>query len=696
MLSAEADNSVPGHAAKRAAWLRAELNRHNHLYHVLSHPEISDEEYDALMRELRRLEEAHSQLRTPDSPTQRTGAPPAPEFRQVEHPVPLLSLSNVFSPEELAAWHKRVLDLLGAGQVDMTCELKVDGLALAVTYESGVLARAATRGDGVRGEDVTQNVRTIRAVPLRLSSRNVPGIVELRGEVYFPKAQFSRFNDEREAAGLPRYVNARNSASGSLRQLDSRETAKAPLDMYFYGIGYLRGGEMPATQWDLLQTLREWGCKVNDWARQARSLGEVTAAYEDARSRRDSLPLGIDGVVVKVDRLDFQQRLGYVGREPRWATAYKFPAEQAVTRLRKISVNVGRTGSLNPFAELEPVFVGGVTVSSATLHNEDDVRRKDIREGDLVIVQRAGDVIPQVAGPAPGNERGPDSRPYSVPGACPRCGQPVFRDEGEAVVRCVNARCPAQFERLLMHFASRGAMDIEGLGEKVAIALITAGLVTDVADVYTLKESREQLAGLNLANEAGAGGEKRRLGEKRADTVLAGIELSKSRPLDRVLMSLGIPHIGSENASLLARNFKSLNSLMLATAEELDAVEGIGPEIASAVAAWSANPVNREVVAKLRAAGVNPVDQTPEPPADHPLRGKTVVITGTLQKYSRQQAQDAVKAAGGKAASSVSKKTDYVVVGQEAGSKADDARRLGVRTISEAEFASLLAGGEAH
>ncbi len=676
----------------RAEWLRAELNRHNYLYHVLQRPEVSDEAYDALMQELRRIEAAYPSLVTADSPTQRVGAAPSPEFREVTHPQPLLSLGNVFSVEELAAWHKRVLDLLEVSQVDMVCELKVDGLALAVAYANGVIARAATRGDGTRGEDVTPNVRTIRTVPLRLLADSPPRTVELRGEVFFPRAPFDRFNDTREAVGLPRYVNPRNAASGALRQLDSGETAKAPLDVYFYGIGYVEDGEAPPTQWDALQAIKAWGGKVHDWTRRAKSLDEVVAAYEAARSLRDSLPFGIDGVVVKVDLLDNQRRLGVVGREPRWATAYKFPAEQAVTRIRKISVNVGRTGSLNPFAELEPVFVGGVTVSSATLHNEDDVRRKDIREGDLVVVQRAGDVIPQVVGPAPGNVRGPDSAPYSLPPACPRCAQAVFREPGEAVVRCVNARCPAQFERLLQHFASRGAMDIEGLGEKVAVALIGAGLVADVADIYTLKDKREQLGGLNLAGDTGADGEKRRLGEKRADLVLAGVERSKARPLDRVAVSLGIPHIGSENAALLARAFRSLDGLQAASEAELDAVEGVGPEIASSVAAWFANPVNREVVAKLKKAGVNPVDTTPAPPVDHPLHGKTVVVTGRLARYSRQEAQDLVKARGGKAAGSVSKKTDFVLAGEDAGSKLEDARRLGVRTITEAEFGELLEG----
>jgi DNA ligase (NAD+) len=678
-------------ATRRAAVLRDELNRHNYLYHVLQKPEVSDEEFDALFAELKSIEETFPQLRTADSPTQRVGAAPSPEFGAVVHPVPLLSLGNVFTDVDLGAWHRRVLDLLGVSQVDMICELKIDGLALAVTYENGILVRAATRGDGARGEDVTANIRTIKAVPLRLRRADTPRVVEVRGEVYFPKEPFDRYNDDREAAGLPRYVNPRNAASGALRQLDSRETAKAPLDMFFYAIGYVEDGAMPGTQWDLLEVLKSWGCKVNDWARQARSLDEVIAAYEVAKSQRDELPFGIDGVVIKVNRLDYQQRLGFVGREPRWATAYKFPAEQAVTRLKRISVNVGRTGSLNPFAELEPVFVGGVTVSQATLHNEDDVKRKDIREGDLVVVQRAGDVIPQVVGPAPANVRGPDSRPYSIPAKCPRCGQPTYRGPGEAVVRCVNARCPAQFERLLVHFASRGAMDIEGLGEKVAIALIASGLVADVADIYALPVKRERLVELNLAGDGDGQGEKRRLGEKRADTLLAGVERSKSRPLDRLILALGLPHIGSENAVLLARNFKRMDRLMSASAEELDAIEGIGPEIANATAAWAANPVNREVVARLKAAGVDPVDSTPETPADHVLRGRTVVITGTLQRLSRQQAQDAVKERGGKAASSVSKKTDYVVVGADAGSKADDARRLGVRMITEEEFEELLA-----
>jgi DNA ligase (NAD+) len=669
---------VPRAVSVRAAHLRSELNRHNHLYYVLSAPEVSDAKYDALMNELRAVEREHPSLLTPDSPTQRAGAPPSPEFREVAHPVPLLSLSNVFSDEEFNAWHARVLNLLGVEAVDLTCELKIDGLALALTYEGGVLARAATRGDGARGEEVTANIRTIRSVPLRLLDDASPGVVEVRGEVYFPKQPFDRFNDSRAAAGLPRYVNPRNAASGALRQLDSRETAKAPLDMYCYSIGYVEGAPMPPTQHEVLGALRRWGCKVNGWARVARTVADATAAFNEAKASRDSLPFGIDGVVFKVDRIDFQQRLGYVGREPRWATAYKFPAEQAVTRLNRISINVGRTGSLNPFAELAPVFVGGVTVSSATLHNEDDIRRKDIREGDMVIVQRAGDVIPQVVGPAPENVRGADSKPYSAPESCPRCGQHAFRDEGEAVVRCVNSRCPAQFERLLEHFAARHAMDIEGLGEKLAVSLIAAGLVADIADVFTLKDRREKLL------------EVERMGEKRADNLLKGIEAALARPLDRVVVALGIPHIGTENAALLARSFKSLDGLAAASEADLDAVEGIGPEIARAVAAWMVNPVNREVIGKLKAAGLDPVDATPEPPRDHPFSGKTVVITGTLAGFSRQQAQEAVRQAGGKPGGSVSRKTHYVVVGENAGSKAAEAQKLGVPVLSEEEFMKML------
>jgi len=670
--------AAPAEAVARAAALRDELNRAGYRYYVLQAPEISDAEYDVRMRELQALEDEYPALASPDSPTQRVGAPPAPEFAEVVHPVPLLSLGNVFDKESFKAWHDRVLRFLEIDSFQMVCEPKVDGLAVALTYENGVLVRGATRGDGERGEDVTANLRTIRTVPLRLAGGEVPPRVEIRGEVFFPASAFERFNEEREAEGLPTYVNPRNAASGALRQLDSHETAKRPLDLFVYAIGHGEG-QLPETQWDALQLLDAWGCRTNPWNRTAETVEEVLGHFEAARSERATLDYGVDGVVVNVNRFDYQRRLGQTAREPRWATAYKFPAEQAQTRLLRIEINVGRTGTLNPYAELEPVVVGGVTVSSATLHNESVVAEKDVREGDLVIVQRAGDVIPQVVGPAPGNVRGSDSKPFSIPDTCPACSELVVRSEDDAAVRCVNARCPTQFERLLGHFACRAAMDIEGLGSKLAVALTRSELVGDVADVFSLGERRDDL--LELEGMA----------EKSVDNLLTAIEAAKGRSLARLLFGLGIRHVGSEVAELLAGRLGSLKAIEEASLEQMTAIDGVGPRIAESVRAWLDRPANRELIGKLRAAGVDPREAPAAPSDSLPLAGKRFVVTGRLESMSRSEAQARIKEQGGAASSSVSRRTDFVVVGEEPGSKADDAHRLGVRTLVEAEFLALLA-----
>jgi len=584
----------------------------------------------------------------------------------------------VFDKESFKAWHDRVLRFLEIDSFQMVCEPKVDGLAVALTYENGVLVRGATRGDGERGEDVTANLRTIRTVPLRLAGGEVPPRVEIRGEVFFPASAFERFNEEREAEGLPTYVNPRNAASGALRQLDSHETAKRPLDLFVYAIGHGEG-QLPETQWDALQLLGAWGCRTNPWNRTAETVEEVLGHFEAARSERATLDYGVDGVVVNVNRFDYQRRLGQTAREPRWATAYKFPAEQAQTRLLRIEINVGRTGTLNPYAELEPVVVGGVTVSSATLHNESDTNMKDIQEDDVVIVQRAGDVIPQVVGPAPGNPRGSDSKPYRIPDTCPACGEQVVRSEDDAAVRCVNARCPAQFERLLGHFACRAAMDIEGLGSKLAVALARSELVGDVADVFSLGERRDDL--LELEGMA----------EKSVDNLLTAIEAAKGRSLARLLFGLGIRHVGSEVAELLAGRLGSLKAIEEASLEQMTAIDGVGPRIAESVRAWLDRPANRELIGKLRAAGVDPREAPAAPSDSLPLAGKRFVVTGRLESMSRSEAQARIKEQGGAASSSVSRRTDFVVVGEEPGSKADDALRLGVRTLVEAEFLALLA-----
>ena len=667
-------------AAARAGELRAELDRANHLYYVEQAPEISDAEYDALFRELQGIEERFPDLLTADSPTQRVGAPPSGEFAEVVHTLPMLSLSNVVDREELEAWKRRASEHVEIEEFEYVCELKIDGLAISCTYENGVLARAATRGDGFRGEDVTANVRTIRSVPLRLDGDDVPATVELRGEVYFPLPAFEQMNREREEKGLPLYVNPRNTASGALRQLDSRVTASRPLDMVFYSVGHV-DGVVSDSHWETLQSIRRWGGKVNEWTRRVSDIESVEAAYQEALAARGDLEFGIDGMVVKIDSIALQTRLGVSGRDPRWATAYKFPAERARTRLISIGVNVGRTGSLNPFAVLEPVVVGGVTVSRATLHNAQDINEKGIRENIDVIVQRAGDVIPQVVGPAEALTAEQEADEYRLPEECPVCAEPTVEPEDQAMTLCVNSSCPAQFERLLQHFASRGAMDIEGLGERVSQDLARNGLVKDLAEVFSLRPKRDALLELE------------KMGEKRVDNLLEAIESAKTRPLPRLLFGLGIIGVGAEVAEWLSRRFRSLTGIEEgAKKEELIEIDGIGPVLAETISAWVSNPINRDLLGRLRAAGVDPVDETPAPPADHPFAGKTLVVTGRLETMSRAEAQTAIKSNGGKASSSVSRKTDFLVAGEDAGSKHATAVRLGVPVLDEEQFVRVLNG----
>ena len=666
-------------AAARAGELRADLNRANHLYHVEQAPAMSDAEYDRLFRELLAIELQFPDLVTADSPTQRVGAPPSGEFAEVVHTAPMLSLSNVVNREELEAWRRRASELLEIEEFEFVCELKIDGLAISCTYENGVLARAATRGDGIRGEDVTANVRTIRTVPLRLNGDDVPATVELRGEVYFPLSAFDRLNRVREAEGLPLYVNPRNTASGALRQLDSRVTASRPLDVVFYSVGNT-DSDFTDSHWEALQTISRWGGKVNEWTKVVSDIEGIQDAYEEALAKRPGLDYGIDGMVAKIDSLAQQNRLGVSGRDPRWATAYKFPAEQARTRLINIGVNVGRTGSLNPYANLEPVVVGGVTVSRATLHNAQDINEKGIREGIDVIVQRAGDVIPQVIGPAEPLTPEQEANQYRLPDRCPVCCEPTVEPEDQAMTQCVNLSCPAQFERLLQHLASRGAMDIEGLGERVSQDLARNGLVKDLAEVFSLAEKRAELLELE------------KMGEKRVDNLLQAIESAKARPLPRLLFGLGIIGVGAEVAEWLSRRFRSLTGIEGAGAEELIEIDGIGPVLAETISAWVSNPSNLDLLSRLRAAGVDPVDDTPSPPSDHPFAGKTVVVTGRLDSMSRSEAQSKIKSLGGKTSSSVSRKTDYLVAGADAGSKHATAVRLGVPVIDEEQFIRVLSG----
>ncbi len=664
---------------ERVERLRSEINRHNHLYFVLDRPEISDAAYDVLMVELRGLEERNPELVTPNSPTQRVGAPPAEGFAEVVHPRPMLSLSNAFNDDEIAAWHRRATNLLDGADFEMVCELKIDGLAVALTYEDGMFVHGATRGDGYRGEDVTHNLRTIRSIPLSVPP-DAPRRFEVRGEVYFPRSLFDRLNEERAAQGQPTYANPRNTAAGSLRQLDSRITAQRALDIFVYSMyGLEDGGEgVPDNQWSTLEYLHSLGFKVNPNNRLCRSLADVESYYREWVERAESLDYGADGVVVKINPVRLQDALGYVGREPRWAIAYKFPATQAVTRLLDIGINVGRTGSLNPFAILDPVDVAGATVKMATLHNEDYIRSKDLRIGDWVVVERAGEVIPQVVGPLPDRRTG-DERIFSMPEACPLCGAAVTRPQGQAMTVCPSSSCPAKLEELLKHFVSRGAMDIEGMGDKLSMALIDCWWLKDVADVYSV--TTERLLKLE------------RMAEKSAANVMSAIEASKERSPARVLFALGILHVGSEMAETLAGHYRSLWRLSRATEEELVEIPGVGPRIAESVATYFKDDNNRQILRKLQRAGVRMVDDSPREPVERPLAGLQFVVTGRLDSMTRSQAEARIKELGGAVGSSVSRKTSFLVAGEEAGSKLDQANKLGTQVLTEADFLEKVGGG---
>ncbi len=657
-------------AAQQIERLRDLIRRHDHLYYVLDAPEISDGEYDGLLRELRRLEEQHPALVTPDSPTQRVSGEPSERFQTVRHPVPLLSLGNVFTDEELEAWERRAMNLIPGEAIDYYCELKYDGLAVALTYENGVLVRGATRGTGVEGEDVTANLRTVRSIPLRVSGENIPARFEVRGEILFPIDKFEELNREREERGERTYANPRNTAAGSVRQLDPQITASRPLELYVYSLGWAEGDTLE-TQSETLEWLGQLGFKINPDNRKAATLSEAIRFYQDALEQRESLNYGTDGVVIKVDSFRLQRLLGIVGREPRWAIAYKYPAEQATTRLNEIGINVGRTGALNPYAVLEPVQVSGVTVKMATLHNEDYIRERDIRIGDIVTVQRAGEVIPQVLGPVVEARTGSEEE-FTMPPSCPECDEPVVRREGEAIHRCINAACPAQSYELIKHYVSRPAMDIDGIGESLVKQFLEAGLIRDSADLYAL--TVEQLAELE------------RMAEKSAQNAIDAIIQSKERPLANVIFALGIHHVGAETARILAERYGDMDALAAATQEELTDIYTIGSVVAESVYNWFRDEENLRLIAKLRDAGVRMREQKIRPVGDLPWTGQEIVLTGRLTELSRPQAEEIVRSLGGKAGRSVTKKTTLVVAGAEAGSKLEKAQRLETEIIDEDEF----------
>ncbi len=672
-------------ARLRSEELRSEINYHNRKYYQEDAPEIADAEYDVLMNELRAIEKQYPELITPDSPTQRVGAAPLPTFDVVEHRQPLLSLGNCFNEEDLAAWYKRASDRMGNGGHTLVSEPKIDGLAMALVYEGGRFVQGATRGDGFRGENVTANLRTIHSIPHTLKG-DVPASFEVRGEVYMTKSgfhamneQIAETNEEREREGrrpLALYANPRNAAAGSVRQKDWTVTAGRQLEIFIYQLGWCDAPH-PTTHSETLAWLAAMGFRVNPEIKQHASLSEAYERIKWWGEQRERLDYDIDGTVLKLNDMRDWDRLGVVGREPRWAIAFKFPPQQRTTKLLDIQVNVGRTGALNPFAVLDPVIVGGARVGMATLHNENDIHRKDIRIGDTVIVQRAGEVIPQVVAPVVSLRTG-EEREFEMPATCPSCNTPVSRDPAEAVVYCPNTACPAQQIRLLEHFASRGAMDIEGLGEKMAYTLFSAGLVRDIAQVYDL--TAEQLMTLPKVRQ------------KSADHLLAGIAGSKQRPLTNVLFGLGIRHVGYETAHLLASHFGSLEAVIGAPLETLQEVEGVGPVVAQSIADWAARSENRDVLARLIAHGIDPREE-PRTVVSGLLDGLTIVVTGRLEGISRADAEELIRQLGGKVGSSVSKATTALVVGEDAGSKLAKAQQLGVRTIDEATFLRLTEEG---
>ena len=677
----------PKSAAIRAGELRALLERYNYRYHVLDDPEVPDAEYDRLLRELTDIETRRPELVTADSPTRRVGAAPVAAFGEVRHRVAMLSLDNAFTEEEVRDFDRRVRERFaepgGRGAaatraplpVRYSAEPKLDGLAISATYVHGAFVQGATRGDGETGEDITQNLRTIAALPLRLRTGEVPQVLEVRGEVFMPLAGFARFNAEAAARGEKTFVNPRNAAAGSLRQLDPRITASRPLDLFIYGIGHVEGGQVPQHHGELLQALKRWGFKICPQSRVVDSIEACLEYFREMGQARASLPYQIDGVVYKVDDFAMQRHLGFVSRAPRWAIAHKFPAEEALTVVRDIEFQVGRTGTLTPVARLEPVFVGGVTVSNATLHNMDEMTRKDVHVGDTVVIRRAGDVIPEVVRVLP--ERRPaGARMVALPAKCPVCGSRVVREADQAAARCSGGRnCPAQRKEEIRHFASRRALDIQGLGDKLVEQLVDSDLIRTPADVFDLKPA--QLSALE------------RMGEKSAEKLCAAIDAAKRTTMPRLLYGLGIRDVGEATALGLARHFGDIGALRAAAVDEIQNVEDVGPVVAANVAAYFRDPANIAIIDRLLAAGVRWPAIAPDP-SRRPWDGKSFVLTGTLQSMTREQARERITERGGKVTGSVSKKTTYLVAGADPGSKLQKAEQLGVTILDEAAFRDLL------
>jgi len=658
---------------RRVEKLREEIEYHNYRYYVLDQPEISDAQYDRLMRELEKIEQENPDLRSPFSPTQRVGAPPLEEFEIVRHTIPMLSLANAFDESEARDFDKRVKKFLGtSSDITYITEPKLDGLAVELVYEGGHFVVGSTRGDGTNGENITQNLRTIKTIPLQLMRKEIspPERLEVRGEVIMQLSKFKALNRKREEKGEPIFANPRNAAAGSVRQLDSKITAARLLEIYCYGVGEVRGHTFK-TQWEILQTFPTWGLRANPNIRQCRSIEDVLEYYHDMNEKRETLPYEIDGIVMKVDRLDLQSRLGVISRSPRWALAFKFQPKQETTRIIDIKPQVGRTGALTPVAIMERVRVGGVEVSRATLHNQDEIDKKGVRIGDTVIIQRAGDVIPEVVQVVTSERTGKEKK-FQMPSKCPVCGAEVIKEE--AIHRCIGLDCPAQLKGRIKHFASKRAMDIDGFGVKLIDQLVDKGLVKDVADIYYVK--KEEIIALE------------RMADKSAQNIVDAIEKSKEKPLSKFLYALGIRHVGETTAEDLARHFPRLDDFFHLSEEDLMEVEGIGPEVAASVHQFFGDKKNKESIERLKKAGVKVIE--PKTKEKGKLAGKIFVFTGTLKDFGRDEARSLVESMGGKTVSSVSKKVDFVVMGEDPGSKFDKAEELGIKTLTEEEFKKMI------